>query len=114
VLVLSADCPAATPADVRAVAIGAGVVMAPDRYGTGTNALWRSPPGVIQVSFGGNSRRSHTALAHVNHVPFAVQPLPRLALDVDRPADLDAVWVLGPGDATRAALERLGYPSRRR
>jgi 2-phospho-L-lactate guanylyltransferase len=114
VLVLSADCPAATRADVRAVAIGDGVVMAPDRYGTGTNALWRSPPGVIQVSFGRNSRRSHTALAHVHHVPFAVQPLPRLALDVDRPADLDAVWALGPGDATRAALERLGYPSRRR
>jgi 2-phospho-L-lactate/phosphoenolpyruvate guanylyltransferase len=114
VLVLSADCPAATPADVKAIAIGNGVVMAPDRYGTGTNALWRSPPGVIHVSFGGNSRRSHTALAHVNHVPFAVQPLPRLALDVDRPADLDAVWTLGPGEATRAALEGLGYPSRRR
>src|SRR5438445_2197417 len=67
VLVLSADCPAATRADVKAVALGDGVVMAPDRYGTGTNALWRSPPGVIQTSFGGNSRRSHTALAHVNH-----------------------------------------------
>ena len=114
VLVLSADCPAATRADVKAIAIGDGVVMAPDRYGAGTNALWRSPPGVIQTSFGGNSRRSHTALAHVHHVPFAVMPLPRLALDVDRPADLDDVWSVGPGDETRAALERLGYPSRRR
>src|SRR5205814_8846132 len=71
--ILSADCPAATRADVKAVAIGDGVVMAPDRYGTGTNALWRSPPDAIHVSFGGNSRRSHTALAHVHHVPFAVQ-----------------------------------------
>ena len=114
VLVLSADCPAATRADVKAVAIGDGVVMAPDRYGTGTNALWRSPPGAIETSFGGNSRRSHTALAHVHHVPFAIQPLPRLALDVDRPSDLDDVLALGPGDATRAALEALGYPSRRR
>jgi len=114
VLVLSADCPAARPEDVRALAIGRGVVMAPDRYGTGTNALWRSPPGVIQTSFGGNSRRSHTALAHVNGIPFAVMPLPRVALDVDRSADLEAVWAIGPGDATRAALERLGYPSRRR
>lgn len=114
VLVLSADCPAATRADVTAVAIGDGVVMASDRYGMGTNALWRSPPGVIQTSFGGNSRRSHTALAHVHHVPFAVMPLPRIALDVDRPADLDSIWSLGPGDSTRASLERLGYPSRRR
>lgn len=114
VLVLSADCPAATRNDVRAVAIGDGVIMAPDRYGTGTNALWRSPPGAIITSFGGNSRRSHTALAHVHHVTFAVMALPRLALDVDRPADLADVWTLGPGDATRAALEALGYPSRRR
>ena len=114
VLVLSADCPAARPEDVKALAIGDGVVMAPDRYGTGTNALWRSPPDVIKVSFGGNSRRSHTALAHVHRVPFAVMPLARLALDVDRPRDLVDVWTLGPGDATRAALERLGYPSRRR
>jgi 2-phospho-L-lactate guanylyltransferase len=114
VLVLSADCPAARPEDVKAMSVGDGVVMAPDRYGTGTNALWRSPPAVIEVSFGGNSRRSHTALAHVHHVPFAVLPLPRLALDVDRPRDLDDVWALGPGDATRAVLERLGYPSRRR
>ena len=114
VLVLSADCPAARREDVTAVAIGDGVVMAPDRYGTGTNALWRSPPGAIITSFGGNSRRSHTALAHVHHVPFAVLPLPRLAMDVDRPADLEDVWAVGPGDATRAALEALGYPSRRR
>ena len=114
VLVLSADCPATTRADVRAISVGDGVVMAPDRYGTGTNAMWRSPPEAIQVSFGGNSRRSHTALAHVHHVPFAVLPLPRLALDVDRPADLDDVMAIGPGEATRAALERLGYPSRRR
>jgi 2-phospho-L-lactate guanylyltransferase len=114
VLVLSADCPAARTEDVKAIALGAGVVMAPDRYGTGTNALWRSPPGVIHVSFGGNSLRSHTALAHVNQVPFAVIPLPRLALDVDRPRDLDDLWTLGPGDATRAIMERLGYPSRRR
>jgi 2-phospho-L-lactate guanylyltransferase len=114
VLVLSADCPAVTPADVKAISLGDGVVMTPDRYGAGTNALWRRPPFVIRAAFGGNSRRSHTALAHVNHVPFAVLPLPRIALDVDRPPDLDAVWALGPGEATRAALERLGYPSRRR
>ena len=114
VLILSADCPAARPEDVKAMCVGDGVVMAPDRYGTGTNALWRSPPAVIQAAFGGNSRRSHTALAHVHRVPFAVLPFPRLALDVDRPHDLIDVWTLGPGEATRAVLERLGYPSRRR
>ncbi|MGZ6508580.1 MAG: 2-phospho-L-lactate guanylyltransferase [Actinomycetota bacterium] len=114
VLVLSADCPAARQEDVKAVAFGNGVVISPNRYGTGTNALWRSPPLVIQAAFGGNSLRSHVAIAHVNNVPFAVVPRARLALDVDRPRDLDDLWALGPGDATRAAMERLGYPSRRR
>jgi 2-phospho-L-lactate guanylyltransferase len=113
-LVLSADCPATTTADVKALAVGDGVIVAPDRYGTGTNALWRRPPGVIQAAFGGNSRRSHAAIAHVNRVSFAVMPRARVALDVDRPKDLDDVWALGPGEATRAVLERLGYPSRRR
>jgi len=114
VLVLSADCPAATPADVKTMAVGDGIVMAPDRYGTGTNALWRRPPAVVQAAFGGNSRRSHIGLAIVHRVPYAVLPLARIALDVDRPADLADLWALGPGEATRAALESLGYPSRRR
>jgi 2-phospho-L-lactate guanylyltransferase len=114
VLVLSADCPAATQDDVRAVAFGKGVVISPDRYGTGTNALWRCPPLVTMASFGGNSLRSHVAIAHVNNIPYAIVPRARLALDVDRPRDLDDIWALGPGEATRAALERLGYPSRRR
>ena len=114
VLILAADCPAATEEDVTAISLGTGVMLAPDRLGTGTNAIWRQPPDAIEVSFGGNSYRSHIALAHVSGVSLAIVPRPRLAIDVDRPRDLEELWRVGPGPSTKAALESLGYPSRRR
>lgn len=112
-LVVSADCAAATQDDVRALAPGTGVALAPDLDGTGTNALWRSPPDAMETHYGPGSRQAHEALAHVLRIPFAIIPRSRLARDVDRPSDLDALWSLGPGPATRAAMEALGYPSRR-
>lgn len=113
VLVVSADCAAATRQDVRALAPGAGVALAPNLDGTGTNALWRCPPEVMPTYFGPASRQAHESVAHGRGVPFAVVPRSRLARDVDTPADLDALWALGPGPATRTAMEALGYPSRR-
>lgn len=114
VLVLAADCPAVRPADVRALALGPGVAIAPDRTGHGTNALWRMPPDAIGCVYGERSRRAHEALAHVRRVPCAVIPLERVAADVDVPRDLDLLVRMGPGPATSAALESLGYPSARR
>ena len=110
VLILSADCPAATQADVRALAIGPGVLLSPDRTGKGTNALWRSPPDVIAPSFGAGSRRAHHARAHVGGVSFAVVPRAGIALDIDGPRDLEAARTAPVGPATRAALDVLGYP----
>jgi 2-phospho-L-lactate guanylyltransferase len=114
VLILSADCAAATTEDVRAISLGEGVMLAPDRFGIGTNALWRQPPDAIEAEFGGHSCRAHIALAHVSRVPLAIVPRPRLAIDVDSPRDLSELWRIGPGASTRTALEALGYPSRRR
>ena len=114
ILIVSADCAGATEEDVRAMALGRGVTLAPDRYLTGTNALWRMPPECIEVHFGENSREAHEAMAHVNRVPLAIVPRPRLALDVDRPEDLVTVLQLGAGPATASALAELGYPARAR
>ena len=114
VLVLSADCPAASPEDVRAVALGSGVVLAPDRESTGTNALWRMPPEAIPVFYGPRSRLAHESYARTHGIPFAIVPRPTLALDVDSARDLDDAWSLPTlGAATRAALAALGYPQRR-
>ncbi|MFA5890105.1 MAG: 2-phospho-L-lactate guanylyltransferase [Actinomycetota bacterium] len=110
VLILSADCPAATAEDVLAIAIGPGVVLAPDRTGKGTNALWRSPPNAIEPSFGTGSRRAHFARAHLGGVSFAVIARARIALDIDDPRDLETARNAPVGPATRAALDTLGYP----
>jgi 2-phospho-L-lactate guanylyltransferase len=114
VLILSADCPAASGEDVRALSVGPGVMLAPDRSGRGTNALWRAPADAIPLAYGADSKRAHMSIAHVLRVSFAIVPRAGVGLDVDRPSDLDAAWDAPVGPATRAMLERLGYPARRR
>lgn len=114
VLVLSSDLPAVSPEDVRALCGSTGVTLAPDRAGAGTNALWRSPPGAIELAFGPGSRAAHESLAAAAAVPFRIVSRPGLALDVDTPADLEAAWTADLGPATREALTQLGFPTRLR
>lgn len=114
ILILSADCPATTQDDVRALSVGRGVILAPDRTGRGTNALWRSPADAIAVAYGPDSRRAHFSICHVRGVPFAVIPRRNVSLDIDAPRDLELASDFPLGDATRALLATLGYPSRRR
>jgi len=113
VLVLSADLAAVRGNDVRAMALGTGVVLAPDRTARGTNALWRMPPDAIPAMFGVDSRRAHEAFARAHRIPFAIVARPALALDIDSPRDMADVRSLGPGEATRAVLDDLGYPAGR-
>lgn len=114
VLVVAADLAAAKHEDFLALALGDGVALAPDAKGTGTNALWRSPPAVIEASFGPSSRHVHEAAAREAGVRFRVLESPRLAVDVDTADALDSVWALGPGPATRRAIEEMGLTARRR
>ncbi len=114
VLVVSADLAAATADDLRTLAQGEGVALAPDRAGTGTNALWRTPPDVIGAAFGPSSRAAHQDAARAAGVAFRIVDAPRLAADVDTPEALATVWALGPGPATRRTLEEMGIPARLR
>jgi 2-phospho-L-lactate guanylyltransferase len=109
VLVISADCPCVSPDDVRAMAPGDGIALGPNRYGTGTNAIWRFPPDLIPLSFGPNSRRAHEGLAVARGIPCVIVARPGIALDIDTPADLRAAAPIA-GPATRELLARLGYP----
>ena len=82
------------------------VAIVPDRHGTGTNALALAPPGAIQPAFGEGSCARHVAAAREAGVPFAVEELPSLALDLDTPADVVALTrelELRPGRARRTA-----------
>lgn len=92
-LLLPADLPTITTADVIAVlaagdAIGSpSVVLAPDRHRRGTNALLLDPPDAIDPAFGGDSRAGHTWLAESADVPL-VELGGVLELDLDTPEDL--------------------------
>jgi len=91
-LVLMADLPAIEPDDVHAVlALLAehDVVVVPAADGFHTNALALSPPTCLRTAFGrADSFQAHLAVARSTHLRTAVFDHPRLAFDVDGPADL--------------------------
>ena len=93
VLILPADLPLITAEDVRALIERAGeppsVVIAPDRHGTGTNALLISPSGLIEYDFGENSFQRHCQRAKEAGARLEIVNLPSLGLDLDLPEDLE-------------------------
>src|SRR3954463_9742658 len=105
VLLVPGDCPALDPAEVDALLTPreAGVVIVPDRHGTGTNALLLAPPTAIAPAFGPGSFARHTALAGG---AGRIAELASLGLDVDTPGD--------PAARRGAPAARGGGPPRRR
>jgi len=94
VVLLPGDCPLLEPRELDRLLTGVPsrfVAVVPDRHGTGTNALVLAPPGAIRPAFGEGSRARHVAAAREAEVPYAVEELPSLALDLDTPADLVAL-----------------------
>jgi 2-phospho-L-lactate guanylyltransferase len=80
------------------------VAIVPDRHGTGTNALVISPPGSFAPSFGPDSLERHLASARADGLDHRVESVPSLALDIDTPADLSALWTTV--DAQRRGAQR--------
>jgi 2-phospho-L-lactate/phosphoenolpyruvate guanylyltransferase len=114
VLLVPGDCPALDPGEVDALLASAapGVVIVPDRHGSGTNALLLDPPTVLTPAFGPGSFARHAALADAAGATVRVGRLPSLELDVDTPGDLAALRAAlaaghGAAPRTRALLERL-------
>jgi 2-phospho-L-lactate guanylyltransferase len=94
VVLLPGDCPLLDPRELDRLLTGVPeryVAIVPDRHGEGTNALVLSPPAAIRPAFGEGSRARHEAAAREAGVPFAVEELGSLALDLDTPADLIAL-----------------------
>jgi len=107
VVLLPGDCPLLDPRELDRLLTGlpaSYVAVVPDRHGTGTNALALSPPRAIRPAFGEGSCARHVAAAREAGVPFAVEKLPSLALDLDTPADVVAL--------TRELAERPGRARR--
>jgi 2-phospho-L-lactate guanylyltransferase len=95
VLILPADLPLVTREDVLTLIERAGeppaVVIAPDRHGTGTNALLISPAGLIEYDFGENSFQRHCQRAKEAGAHLEIVDLPTLGLDLDLPEDLELI-----------------------
>lgn len=100
-IVLHGDLPNLTPTDIETLAAalpvdgGAGVAIAPDRAGTGTNGLALRPPGVIAFRFGIGSFAAHAAEVERVGVPCVAVNRAGLAFDLDTPDDLRRWLELG-------------------
>jgi 2-phospho-L-lactate/phosphoenolpyruvate guanylyltransferase len=89
VLLINGDLPLLQPADVELLLSSPDAVcIAPDRYGSGTNALWCGTPGSIEPLFGESSfARHYAAVRAAGGMPRVVKTL-GLGWDVDEPDDL--------------------------
>ncbi|MBS1892745.1 MAG: hypothetical protein JST59_15725, partial [Actinobacteria bacterium] len=108
VALLPGDCPLLDPRELDRMLTGVPdpyVAVIPDRHGTGTNALVLAPPDAIEPAFGEGSKDRHVAAARAAGIPFGVEELPSLGLDLDTPADIVALTmrVESGGGATRTA-----------
>jgi 2-phospho-L-lactate guanylyltransferase len=89
-MVVHADLPTLTPADIEALAMMGerGVAIAPDRWSRGTNALAAREAGSLRFAFGPDSLALHKDLMP----SAAIVHRAGLAFDLDLPRDLqDAV-----------------------
>jgi 2-phospho-L-lactate guanylyltransferase len=109
VVLLPGDCPLLDPRELDRLLTGVPETYAaivPDRHGTGTNALVLAPPGAIRPAFGEGSCARHVAAAREAGIPYGVEELPSLGLDLDTPADIVALTTelaARPGRARRTA-----------
>ncbi len=95
-VVLHGDLPNLGVEEVMALAdavpLPAGVAIAPDRAGTGTNGLAQRPAGAVPFRFGAGSCAAHLAAAAAAGLPATLVHRPGLAFDLDTPEDL-ARWL---------------------
>ena len=92
-LVIHADLPQLTPEDIRAIIETSrhhALVLAPDKAGTGTNALLINPKTQFPLAFGPGSFEAHSRAAAVCNLSLGIVRRPGLSLDIDDPADLTA------------------------
>ena len=97
VVLVPIDVPLATPEELDSLADAGqrlgdpGLIIVPSQDGAGTNALVRTPPGIITSCFGAGSFKAHFAQARQKALPVEVQRPPGIVFDLDTPEDLLAL-----------------------
>jgi 2-phospho-L-lactate/phosphoenolpyruvate guanylyltransferase len=116
VLRLPIDLPLITAEDVETILAHDGAapstVIVPSRDATGTNALLRRPPDLFPSHFGAHSLSKHLAEAEKAKARCQVLELPRIALDIDEPADLVELLKQPAGSALDELLQQLNLATR--
>ncbi len=115
-LVISADVPLVTPADIEAILAAHGaapsVTLVTASDDGGTNALACSPPLALPFAFGDASLRRHCDAARARGLKAAVLHLHRVGRDIDRPEDIAHLLRHPPTTRTQAYLARIGISDR--
>jgi len=97
-LVMLPDLPLVTAADVTALAELSRpdtAVIAPDRHGSGTNALLLQPADGLSFAFGAHSLQRHIVAAQARGWSIRRYDEPRMAFDLDTADDLQALADVG-------------------
>ena len=111
-LVIPADIPLIEAADIRAIYEGApanGTVLVPSADRRGTNAVLRRPAASFPLRFGNDSFMPHLVAAIATHATCVVLSLPRIALDIDTPEDLQQLVNAGGENRSQRLARRFGF-----
>lgn len=103
VLIVHADLPLLTPAEVVSLVVksrGYSVTIAPAKDGSGTNALLMAPPSVLPPAFGKDSFRRHLSLVNRRKLRYRVISSRGFGFDVDGPEDFRRLMHYHPPNAT--------------
>ena len=114
-LVVPADVPFATPAELQAVIAelaGHSIVLTPATSDGGTNALAMRTPDLMAPCFGEGSFERHRACARAAGLSLSVVRAAGLGHDIDRPRDLIFSADLGRTTQTAALLAELNVTAR--
>jgi 2-phospho-L-lactate guanylyltransferase len=106
-LLVPIDVPLVTATDFEALraAAGRGLVIVPSIDGTGTNALARTPPDLIESRFGPGSFQAHVGQAHAKGVPVEVLRVEGLMFDIDTPEDVAELLARAPQSRAAGFLQ---------
>lgn len=109
-LVVPADVPGITAHEISHLLAahheGQAFTIVPAHDRRGTNAIVVTPPAAVTLAYGADSFAVHLERARQAGLIPTVLSLPGLALDVDMPADCEALLRQGRGAKTLACLRR--------
>jgi 2-phospho-L-lactate guanylyltransferase len=110
-LTIPGDVPLVSPADIRQLldihSRKPGFTIVPARDERGSNAIVCSPADLVPLRFGADSFFPHLAAARACGVDPTTVHLPRIALDIDEPADLAEFMKIPSTTRARGLLDRL-------